>query len=99
MNRMVPASAQEQDSLSYWRVRILFAIIFIGLCMGLITLMPVIVMVIKEKLWGLLIFDLSAWLIGMGILLIPGLRYEIRAGITLLTLYIVGVVKLYRLAS
>ncbi|MBW2592920.1 MAG: PAS domain S-box protein, partial [Deltaproteobacteria bacterium] len=92
MNRMIPSSIQERDSLSYWRVRILFSIIFTGLLIGIIVFVPVIAMVIKEQFWGLLIFDLSAWLIGVGLLLMRGLRYDIRAGITLFMLYFIGLV-------
>ncbi len=91
INRMVPASVQEQDSLSYWRVRVLFTIIFTGLCIGIMTLVTSIVLAIQENLWGLLFFALFAWLMGMGLLLITGLRYELRAMITLVIIYFMGV--------
>ena len=92
MNRMVPPSVTEKDSLSFWRVRILFAIIATGVLTGLFVFVPVVAMVIKEKLWRLLVFDCAVWLIGIGLLLIPGLKYNIRAGITLLVVYFMGVV-------
>ncbi|MBW2575601.1 MAG: PAS domain S-box protein [Deltaproteobacteria bacterium] len=92
MNRMVPSSVLEKDSLSYWRVRILFTILFTGLLIGFFAFVPIIAMVVKEKLWGLLIFDGAAWLIGVGLLLIRGLRYDIRAGIALLMVYFIGLV-------
>ncbi|MBW2608230.1 MAG: hypothetical protein JRD05_11410 [Deltaproteobacteria bacterium] len=58
MNRMVPFSATEKDSLSYWRARILFAIIFSAVLIGSFALGPTIAMLVKEKIWGLLIFDI-----------------------------------------
>jgi len=63
INRMAPSSVIEKDSLAYWRVRILFAIIFTGLLLGLLTFVPAIAFVIKENLWGLLIFHGFAWVI------------------------------------
>ncbi len=92
MNRMVPSSSMEKDGLSYWRVRVLFAIIFTGLLIGLFAFVPVTVFLIKEKMWGLLIFDGVAWLIGIGLLFARRPRYEIRASIALLTVYVVGLV-------
>jgi two-component system cell cycle sensor histidine kinase/response regulator CckA len=92
MDRMVPSSVQREDSLSYWRVRILFAIIFSGLLISVFAFIPLIAMVIKQDLWVLLMFDVAGWLIGMGLLLAPYPRYEIRAAIMLLLLYVPGLV-------
>ena len=90
MNRMVSPSVLETDSLSYWRVRILFTIIFSGLLISLFVFVPLIPMVIKHNLWTLLMFDVAAWLIGISLLLASRLRYEIRAAITLFMFYILG---------
>lgn len=83
MNRMVSSSVLEKDSLSYWRVRILFTIIFSGSLISLFVFVPLIAMVIKQNLWALLMFDVAAWLIGISLLLASRPRYEIRAAITL----------------
>jgi len=90
MNRMASPSALEQDSLSYWRVRILFTIIFSGLLISLFVFVPLIAMVIKHNLWTLLLFDVAVWLIGISLLLASRPRYEIRAAITLFMFYILG---------
>jgi len=90
MNRMVSPSVLEADSLSYWRVRILFTIIFSGLLISLFVFVPLIAMVIKHNLWTLLMFDAAAWLIGISLLLASRPRYEIRAAITLFMFYILG---------
>ena len=92
MDRMVPSHVQREDSLSYWRVRILFVIIFSGLLISIFAFIPLIAMVIKQDLWVLLMFDVAGWLIGMGLLLAPYPRYEIRAAIMLLLIYVTGLV-------
>ncbi len=90
INRMASPSAMEKDSLLYWRARILFAILFAGLLLGVLLFIPIIPFVIKESLWRLAIIDAGAWLILLGIILCR-LRYEIRAAITMLMTYVVGV--------
>ncbi len=90
INRMASPSAMEKDSLLYWRARILFAILFAGLLLGVLLFIPIIPFVIKESLWRLAIMDCAAWLILLGLVLCR-LRYEIRAAISLLMTYVVGV--------
>ena len=53
INRMVPPDITEKDSLTYWRVRILFAILFGGLMLCVFALILSITLVIRERLWGL----------------------------------------------
>ncbi len=90
INRMVPPSAQEKNSLIYWRVRILFAILFTALVFGTFVLVAAIALVVKERLWGLAIFDAIAYLSAIGMLFSRRPRYEIRAAFTLLMFYAVG---------
>ncbi len=89
-NRMLPSHAVEENNLFYWRIRILFAILFTGLLLSLIGFVPLFFFVLKYKLWGLAIFEGIAWLIGISLLLAPRIRYEIRATITLLMFYLMG---------
>jgi len=90
LNRMVSPSAEEKNGLLYWRVRILFAILFAGVLLGLLVIIPVTVFVIKERLWGLGIIDGGALLTAVGLLFSRRLRYEIRAALTLLMPYAIG---------
>ncbi len=92
MNRMAPGVVIEKDSLTYWRVRILFTIIIAGLLIGLFALVPSVVLVIKQKLWSLLLVDLVAWPVGISVLLSRRLKYEIRAAIALISFYLLGLV-------
>lgn len=90
INRMVPPSLQEEDGLSYWRVRILFAVVFTGVLIGFFTLVPVVTLVVKGKLWGLLLFDGALWIISLGLLLVRGMNYNLRSVVALLTVYSMG---------
>jgi len=89
LNRIASPSDTEKDSLLYWRSRILFAILFSGLLIGLLVVIPMIPFVIKERLWDLAIVDGSAFLITFG-LIFCRMRYAIRTAITLLVAYIIG---------
>ncbi len=90
INRMAPLTASKKDSLSYWRVRILFAILFTGLLSCLFMFVPAAFLLIKENLWGMAIFNGVAWLIGIILLFSRHLGYEMRAAITLLMFYVAG---------
>jgi len=90
INRMGSSSTIEKDSLLYWRARILFAILFTGLLLCSFVFIAVIPFVIKERLWGLAIMDGAALVTVIGLVLCR-LRYEIRAAVTLLLAYIIGV--------
>ncbi len=91
MQRMVPLGALEKNSLAYWRARILFTIIFSGLLIGLVALVPLILLAIEQKLWTLMIFDITAWFYALSIMLARRPSYELRAAATLLIFYVVGV--------
>ena len=90
LNRMASPSAVEKDGLLYWRVRILFAILFAGVLICFLVFIPATAFVIKERMWGLGIIDGGAWLTAVGLLFSRRLRYEIRAALTLLILYAIG---------
>jgi two-component system, cell cycle sensor histidine kinase and response regulator CckA len=92
LNRMAPGVVIEKDSLTYWRVRILFAIVLTGLTIGFFAFVPAAALAIKKKLWGLLLFDVIAWPIGFSILFLRRLRYEIRAAMALISFYTLGLV-------
>jgi len=91
-NRMAPGIVIEKDSLTYWRVRILFAIVLTGLMIGLFAFVPSVALSIKKKLWGLLLIDVAAWPVGFIILFSHRLKYEIRATMALISFYVLGLV-------
>ena len=57
-----------RDGLTYWRERILFAILAVSACFCLIALAPALYMAIGEGLWLLTVIDIVASL-GCGSLL------------------------------
>lgn len=92
MNRMIASPVMEEDSLIYWRVRILFSILFAASVLALITVIPVIILVTKENLWGLGLFDAAAWLIVLTLLLSRNIRFDTRSAIALALTYLIGLV-------
>jgi PAS domain S-box-containing protein len=91
MNNMAPSFDLEKDGLTYWRIRILFVILFTGVLIGTFVMVPVLANYIKKDMWGLVIFDTMVWLTGSILLFSPSLGYTVRAGVGALLLYIVGV--------
>lgn len=90
IGRMVSPDAIKNADIAYWRARILFLIVFTGLIIGLFIFIPVSIMAIKGKMWGLLIFDILVWISGIWLLLSRRLGYLLRTGIVLLLVYGVG---------
>ncbi|OPX36627.1 MAG: hypothetical protein B1H12_06735 [Desulfobacteraceae bacterium 4484_190.2] len=87
---VAPPEPSQKDGLIYWRERILYTILAGGLALGLFALAPAIVMAIKEKLWHLAILNTMAYLCAVGLLVLPRIRYKVRASVTLLMSYAVG---------
>lgn len=91
MHNMASASDLENDSLIYWRVRILFVILFIAVLVGTLLIVPILANYIKKQMWELVIFDALVWLTGVALLLSTRLSYTVRARIGAVLLYAVGV--------
>ena len=87
---VAPPEPSQKDGLIYWRERILYAILAGGVALGLFALVPAVVMAIKEKLWALALLDTMVYLCAVGFLVLPRIRYKIRASVTLLMSYAVG---------
>lgn len=92
MNRMVSPSLMEEDSFLYWRVRILFSILFAASTLSFIALIPAFILVFKNNLWGMGLFDAAAWLITLTLLLVRNIRFEARTAIALVLTYLFGLV-------
>ena len=88
LEKMVPLDRTE--TLTYWRARILFSIIFPGVLIGLFVFIFTIPILIKQNLWNLVVSYGSALLIGICLLLFPCISFTIRATTTLLILYGIG---------
>ncbi len=80
-----------KDGLSYWRERILFSVLAVSTAFALIALTPALYMAVGEGLWLLAIFDIIAFLGCGSLLLFYRIRLAVRAAITLLIAFLVGV--------
>jgi PAS domain S-box-containing protein len=49
--KLLPPLGSSEDSLSYWRERILFAMLACGLGLSLVVIPPTLIMIINERLW------------------------------------------------
>ena len=87
---VAPPEPSQKDGLIYWRERILYAILAGGVALGIFALVPAVVMAIKERLWALVVLDTMVYLCAVGLLVLPRIRYKIRASVTLLMSYAVG---------
>ena len=90
INRMVSSSEMEKDSLFYWRVKILFAILFTALVLSTVAILFSISLVIREREWGLVVSHILGYSMCLSFLFLRSIRYEIRAGVTVLMFYVVG---------
>ncbi len=82
--------AVEQDSLAYWRARILFAMLVAGLVMGTLTIAASLGVYIQEKAWLLAVIIGLCYAVTLLILFSARMRYEARAGLALLMCYAIG---------
>ena len=90
LERIIPQGTHEISSLAYWRAQILFTLIFSGVLIGTFVLISVIPMAIEEKLWKLLFFDSSMWVVGILLLISRRISYTARAAISVLSIYGIG---------
>jgi PAS domain S-box-containing protein len=82
--------ALRQDELLYWRERILFAILAGGLALSLFVIVPAAIMTIKEEMWALAVIDILVYLCALSLLIFRSISYEIRASVTSLMTYALG---------
>jgi len=90
INRIAPASVMEKDSLVYWRVNILFVIIFTAMLSGISAVVAGVFLSIKANIYALVIIDIIGYGLAIWLLTSRSLRYEARAAITLLGFYGIG---------
>jgi two-component system cell cycle sensor histidine kinase/response regulator CckA len=86
----MPHLRGRQEGLEKWRERILFAVLATALTLSLAAFVPAIVVGVRERLWGLVIIDSSVYLVTWLLFILRGLRYEIRATVAVLVVYLVG---------
>jgi PAS domain S-box-containing protein len=90
IDRIAWPYSSDQDSIVRWRALILFSILFVGLVLGSFTLIVAATLNVKEGAWGLVMVDTCGLMLAIALLFVPRLRFEIRASITSLICYIIG---------
>ena len=81
-----------QNGLQYWRERIVFSALAVGIGLSLIALVPAVRMAVSEKLWILLVFDLMVFTLFVLLLVLKRIPLELRTAAVLLITFLLGVV-------
>ena len=76
--------------MAYWRERILFAVLGCGFVLSPFTLVPVAVLILKERLWVLAGIDAFVTVAMVYLLISRKLSYSLRAGMSLFLIYALG---------
>ncbi len=79
-----------EHGLVYWRERILMAVVGTAVLLSALAAVPAFILSFKEKLWTLLVLDVSACFLGIALLLFRGIPYGIRAAVVVMGFYGVG---------
>ncbi|MFH1136924.1 MAG: ATP-binding protein [Pseudomonadota bacterium] len=85
-----PDSAHHEDSLEFWRIRIMFTIWFSGVLIGLFALFPSMSLALREGRWDVALLDLGFYLWLFILFFARGTRTSLRAAGTLGAVYILG---------
>ena len=80
------------EGVHYWRERILFALLGTGMSVGVFVMLFSMPVIIRQKMWALLVLDLSAFVTVAFITFARPLRYEVRALATLALIYLLSIV-------
>ncbi|WDP83985.1 MAG: PAS domain S-box protein [Desulfobacter sp.] len=80
------------ESLLFWRIHILFSILFVGVFLGFVALIIVMPMFLERQLWGLLAADTGLWGLGLVLLAVPGISFRVRTILSLLGVYSLALV-------
>jgi len=90
VDRIVWPYSFEKDSLYQWRAFILSSILLAALLFGSFALIFATILIVKENAWGLALVDFLGLILCIIFLFIHRIKFEIRAAITLLMFYVIG---------
>jgi len=88
--RLLPSLKEEDDTMAYWRERILFAMLACGALLSPVVVLPAAVLIVRESLWLLAGVNVFVYVGLLYLLFSRKLRYGFRAGCTLLIIYAVS---------
>jgi signal transduction histidine kinase len=88
--RMAWPYSFENDILMRWRANILASILMTGIVAGLFAYAAAAVLIIRQNAWELALVDTLALGLCLVFLSVRSIRYEVRAGISVLMFYVIG---------
>jgi len=91
VNRFVWPHSPAQGSLHWWRAYILASILMAALLFGSLAFLSAATLIVKNNVWGLAVIDFSGLVLCLIFMFIHKIRYEVRAWVTLISFYIVGI--------
>ncbi|MGD9971537.1 MAG: GAF domain-containing protein [Desulfatirhabdiaceae bacterium] len=88
--KLFPSLKHEEDSLAYWRERILFAMLGCGILLSPVVFPPTLIMLVRERLWALVVIDTIVLAAGLYLFFSKRFSYRFRALGSLFLLYCIG---------
>ena len=89
--RVVWPYSFKEDSLYRWRAFILSSILLSALLFGSFAFISAMTLLVKENAWGLAFVDFLGLMLGFIFLFARRIKFEVRASITLLMFYVIGI--------
>ncbi len=90
-NSLEPPEILRLEGISYWQVRIFYTLLGLGVFFGIFVLIPALFMAVKAQYWGLVVFDISAYLLAFYIWRAHNVSFELRVKFILLIIFSIGV--------
>ncbi len=85
-----PVKTIPADGIVYWQEKILLLIVFWGLVLSFITIIPSVWFLIKAELWNMILIDIAMYGLLISILFLRMVPFFLRAMLAVLAVYIVG---------
>ncbi len=82
---------KEDESLQYWKNKVLRILLIICFVFGVIAYIPSIILAIHEQLTNIIIIDTVALIILAALVFLPSKTYHFRASILMLIFYFLGI--------
>ncbi len=90
MKRINQNNIDDTDTLAVWRAQILSSILLFGVTAGFFIIVYIVPVIMADRLWGLIFWDVTLWAAGLYLLVRPGINYMTRAVFVMIILYGVG---------
>ncbi len=89
-SRVLRLNEKKIDSLLFWRIHVLFSILFAGVFIGFWALWVGVALMVEKQLWTLIYIDLGLWILGVILIGVPGISFRGRTVAVLAAVYGLG---------